>query len=179
MPRYAIIDDTDPGLVYTGDWQLLTNPVYSRAPEYKGTTHVTNDPTATVTYQFYGAELAVFGTIDTPNGVHNATFSVTPNAVSLTHFNQTGDVPSLQGGNVPTTHVELFTSGSLVAGSYTMTITAEGVKRGGAAFYLDFLTVLLPDSVNIGSERVIVDDTDTQWNFQGPWTMGRISGNYL
>lgn len=54
MPRYAIIDDTDPGLVYTGDWQLLTNPVYSKAPEYSGTTHVTNDPTATVTYKFYG-----------------------------------------------------------------------------------------------------------------------------
>lgn len=179
MPRYAIIDDTDPGLVYKGEWRLLTDPVYSKAPEYKGTTHVTNDPTATVTYQFYGAELGVFGTLDTPKGLHNASFSVTPNAVPLTHFNQTGNVPRLWDTTVPTTHVELFTSDRLATGTYTMTITAEGVSQGGAAFYLDFLTVLLPDDVNTGAERVIVDDADTQWKFQGAWTATRIPGNYL
>ncbi len=51
---FAIIDDTDPGLVYSGNWRVLTDPVNPLAPEYKSTTHVTNDPTASVSYQFHG-----------------------------------------------------------------------------------------------------------------------------
>ncbi len=54
MPLFAIIDDTDPGLVYNGNWRLLTELVNPSAAEYNGTTHVTNDPTATVSYRFYG-----------------------------------------------------------------------------------------------------------------------------
>ena len=55
MVRYAIIDDTDPALVYTGDWRLLQTPVNPATPEYNGTVHATNDPTATVTYTFNGS----------------------------------------------------------------------------------------------------------------------------
>lgn len=54
MPLYAIINDTDPLLVYTGEGQVLTDLVNPRAPEYNGTTHATNKPTTTVSYNFYG-----------------------------------------------------------------------------------------------------------------------------
>lgn len=59
MTVYAIIDDTDPRLEYTGEWQVLTDPVNPRASDYNGTIHVTNDPNATVTYNFYGLSLAL------------------------------------------------------------------------------------------------------------------------
>ncbi len=54
MPQYAIIDDTDPAIQYTGDWRILPAPINPRAPDYNGTIHVTTDPTATVSYPFYG-----------------------------------------------------------------------------------------------------------------------------
>ncbi|KIM23339.1 hypothetical protein M408DRAFT_28024 [Serendipita vermifera MAFF 305830] len=181
MPLYAIIDDTDPGLVWTGHWELLTEPVFPLAREYNGTTHRTNDSTATVSYQFYGSEIAVFGTIDTPDTREypNASFSVTPNAVPLIHFNQTGYVPTMQDTNVPTTHVKLFTSDRLTTGNYTMTITADGASPDGAAFYLDYLTIQLPDSFPESVKRVIVDNADPQWGWQGPWEPQSIPGNYL
>jgi hypothetical protein len=54
MPRYALIDDTDPDLVYSGDWRQLNTPLNPNAPEFNGTVHATNDPNATITYNFYG-----------------------------------------------------------------------------------------------------------------------------
>lgn len=51
---YTIIDDTDPGMFYTGDWQFLTDPVDPKAPEYNSTTKFANGTAATVSYQFYG-----------------------------------------------------------------------------------------------------------------------------
>lgn len=92
MPRYVIIDDTDPGLVYTGNWRVLTDPVNPRAPDYNGTMHATNDPTATVSYNFTGTMVSVFRILDTPNGYPNASFTVSPDAVPLIHLNQTGSI---------------------------------------------------------------------------------------
>ena len=54
MVRYEIIDDADPRLVYTGNWNLLTTPVNAKNPEYNGTVHATNDPSATVSFNFTG-----------------------------------------------------------------------------------------------------------------------------
>ena len=52
---YEILDDTDPRLVYTGDWKQLQGPLDPKNPEYNGTIHATNDPTATVSYyNFHG-----------------------------------------------------------------------------------------------------------------------------
>lgn len=54
MVRYMIIDDTDPALVYSGDWRLIQTPLNPKTPEYNGTVHATNDSNATVTYSFNG-----------------------------------------------------------------------------------------------------------------------------
>lgn len=54
MVKYAILDDTDPGLVYTGDWTFLQTPVNANTPEYNNTVHATNDPTAMVSFNFTG-----------------------------------------------------------------------------------------------------------------------------
>lgn len=50
---YEIIDDTDPRLVYTGEWRAEQGPLDPKNPEYNGTVHATNDPTATVSYYNY------------------------------------------------------------------------------------------------------------------------------
>ncbi|KIM21424.1 hypothetical protein M408DRAFT_29559 [Serendipita vermifera MAFF 305830] len=64
--------------------------------------------------------------------------------------------------------------------NYTITITAEGAQQGGSAFYFDFLTVLLPDSVANSAGRVIVNNMDsTQWKYKGDWMTLEVPGNYL
>lgn len=77
------------------------------------------------------------------------------------------------------THIELFTSDRLATGNYTMSITTDGVRQGGPTFYLDFLTVLIPDSVSVPLEKVIVDDEDSAWRFTGEWERVNRPGNYL
>lgn len=57
---YEIIDDTDPRLVYTGEWRLEKVPLDPKNPEYNGTVHATNDPNATVSYyNFLGEQCPV------------------------------------------------------------------------------------------------------------------------
>lgn len=60
MARWTIIDDTDPRLVYTGNWNLLTTPTNQNSPEYNGTVHATNDPTASVSFNFNGKSCQSF-----------------------------------------------------------------------------------------------------------------------
>ncbi|KIM21421.1 hypothetical protein M408DRAFT_29556 [Serendipita vermifera MAFF 305830] len=186
MPVYAIIDDTDPGLVYTGDWRVLTDPINPRAPDYNGTIHVTNDPSATVSYQFYGSMLSAFGTIDTPasNGYPNASFSISSSNGGSSpdlHLNETGYMPHLEEPNVATTHLKLFTSDRLELGTYTMSIKTDGVSAGGAPFYLDFLTVLVPDDVASQVGWAIVDDSDmSRWSYVADqWTITHKGTTYL
>ena len=124
--------------------------------------------------------LNVYGTMDMPGtkGYTNASFTVSPNnVVPLTHLNQTGDVPRLWEPNVATTHVQLFTSSRLPTDTYEMTLTSGASQL--APFYLDYLTVQLPDDAPI-TGRVIVDDADsTQWKLTGSWKAANIPGNYL
>lgn len=72
------------------------------------------------------------------------------------------------------THIELFTSDRLATGNYTMSITTDGVRQGGPTFYL-----LIPDSVSVPLEKVIVDDEDSAWRFTGEWERVNRPGNYL
>lgn len=123
--------------------------------------------------------LGVYGILDTTNGFPNATFTVSSNAVAETRLNQTGSIPQFAETNMAMTHVELFTSGRLVTSDYNMTIKVDGVSPTGAAFYLDFLTVQVPDSVTEPIAKVIVDDEDLQWYFTGDWERVTRPGNYL
>jgi hypothetical protein len=54
MTRYAIVDDTDPTIIYTGEWTVHTVPLNLATPEYNFTVHATNDPTASFTISFEG-----------------------------------------------------------------------------------------------------------------------------
>lgn len=184
--RYSIIDDTDPALVWTGNWQQVDGSVINpRVPHYNGTVHVSNDPTATVSYKFRGVGLNVFGTLDAPviNGYPNATFSVSPNVISSIRLNQTGYMPSIAEGRIATTHLKLFPSGRIEMGDYNMTITTDGVRIGGPAFYLDFLAVLIPEEEPAQGEHSlsIVDDSDEKWNWnlwEGRWSTANRPSEY-
>lgn len=180
MTRYAIIDDTHPDLVYTGQWR--TEPALNpKTPEYNNTVHATNDPEATITFNFYGTVLNVFGSINAPavNGYPNASFTIQPNAVPIKHFNQSGTVPIIpaENLNVATSRVEMFKSGKFAEGNYTMTIKADGASANGPTYYFDFLTVLTPDSIYV--EDVILDDNNDQWDYKGQWINTNETGNYL
>jgi len=59
MARYAIIDDTDPRVVYTGNWDLLKTPTNPNSHEYNGTVHATNDPSATVSFNFTSSSFSL------------------------------------------------------------------------------------------------------------------------
>ncbi|KIM21422.1 hypothetical protein M408DRAFT_103924 [Serendipita vermifera MAFF 305830] len=188
MPTYAIIDDSDPRLVWNGNWHSLADPVNPRAPHYNGTASVTNDPEATVSFSFQGSLLSVFGTIDTPNTKQypGATFSVSPNAVLPTRLSSESLLPMIPVGEsiVATTHLRLFTTDLMAMGDYKMSIKTDGVWAGGPSFYLDFLVVQIPDEVqNPGDQGLlIVDDDDSRWAYTtsaGEWATGSGSGTYM
>lgn len=181
MVRYAIVDDTDPRLVYTGDWRTGQTPINPKTPEYNGTVHYTNDPTATVTFSFNGRVVDVFGTIDAPAtyGYPNASFVINPTDTgsSLKHMNETGAIPPIEDLTVATSHIELFKTGLMERGNYTMTLVTDGVREGGPTFYLDFLRVLPPDGIYI--DLIPVDDNDEEWDYIGDWVPGNHTGDYL
>ncbi|KIM28268.1 hypothetical protein M408DRAFT_8923 [Serendipita vermifera MAFF 305830] len=178
MVRYAIIDDTDPRLVYTGNWNVLRTPTNLKTPEYNGTVHATTDPTATISFNWTGGLLDVFGTLYPGTiGYPNASFTVDGSSTTQ-HLNETGAVTPLTDLTTATTHIRLFRSGTLRDGNHNMTIVADGVRGdGGPTFYFDFLRIAVPTEGTF--ENIAVDDSDTQWVYTSNWVKGAHVGEYL
>ena len=121
--------------------------------------------------------LDILGSISAVDGAPNAIFSITPNAFSPRHLNQTGYVPTISEGVA--SHLWLFKSGSFTEGRYNMTLTVDGVSPGGPTFYFDFLRVQVATGVSV--EKAIMDDTDQNWLFDdaAAWATVNQTGDYL
>ncbi|KIM26746.1 hypothetical protein M408DRAFT_25032 [Serendipita vermifera MAFF 305830] len=165
MSQVFVVDDSDPGIVYHGNWTKLaavTTLAISGGTtnEYNSTVHGSHTAGDTLTYSFTGTSLGVWGTLDRTAmlGSPNATFTM-DNLPPFT-FNQTGHVKSDLPNN-SMSHLLLYQSPRLADGEHTLTVTVAP-SATQAMFYVDFFMI-----EKEGPGNVIVDDFDMRLSFEG------------
>ncbi|KAG9058143.1 hypothetical protein FS842_001327 [Serendipita sp. 407] len=179
MPRYAIIDDTDPLITYTGNWQVIQKPTGLYSPEYNGTVHATNDPNATMSLNFWGTVINAYGTLDSPSGKRVPSSTWQLDSSDAVNFNQSGTT-RLDDPSIVSSHVSVFRSGKIPDGQHHLSMKVNNmpldVHGEKPMFYFDFFAVLAGDPIYV--ENVILDDTDTQWSYDSGWTTNKATGTY-
>ncbi|PVF96516.1 hypothetical protein CPB86DRAFT_816269 [Serendipita vermifera] len=174
MPRYWIVDDTHPSIIYHGNWTQRTalNP---RAPEYNATVHGTNDPNATIEFPFYGTIVNAYGSFVSPlsKGLPQSVWTLDSQPSFV--FNQSGQVPPIVSDDT-ISHVSIYRSGKFGEGNHTLSLKVNNVSESGPTFYLDFFMVQVPDAMD--SDMVILDGANGQFHYSGDWTNGNLTGTF-
>lgn len=177
MSKVLIVDDADPSISFSGDWQPL-GTVSSTTYEYNGTVSVGWANGQSLSYTFDGTDIAVYGSVDMPAtkglpGVEFKIDSLPPEKFSDIHpitsntFNATGF----------TTHQALYRSPHLLAGTHTINISITDITSGGPYFWLDFL-IITTDQESVAG-HVIVDDRDPAIQYHEGWKLSGNPAEYL
>lgn len=173
MSKILIVDDVDPAISYTGDWHP-SGTVRSTSREYHDTISVGVANGQSLSYEFYGTSIAVYGSVDSPAtrglpGVEFKIDSFPPERLSDTYsplfptYNSTGF----------NTYQPLYRSQPLAADTHTISITVTNVTVGGPFFWFDFFMV--------GSGResvaghVLLDDRDEAIRYHRVWADAGVS----
>ncbi|CAG7848903.1 SubName: Full=Uncharacterized protein {ECO:0000313/EMBL:CCA70240.1} [Serendipita indica DSM 11827] len=196
MSNLAIIDDTNPAILYSpGSW-VATSTDTNR--EYNSTLHYATSPGATITYQFRGRSgissfdsivkltckgtgIFVYGTITQPvtNGYPKATYQI-DNARPVVNWNTAG---MLQDAVSTQSHVTLFKSPQYPYGDHTITISVDQVDPTTTGrFNFDFfvVTAVTEEDARRAGGLIIVDDKEPVIQYGNGWTYtGGNKAEYL
>lgn len=173
MSRVLIVDNTDPEINYSGNWKT-GGSVGPYTNEYNSTVHFSEIAGDELFYTFYGTQISVYGTIDTPwtNGPPVASFSI-DGSVPVA-FNTSG---SVLVDNTLTSHKNLYQSPGLSKGTHTLSIKTGAPRTAAARLYIDFLTISTGSDSVLG--HVIVDERDPAIAYVGSWSNWGVPDEYM
>ncbi|KIM22515.1 hypothetical protein M408DRAFT_332891 [Serendipita vermifera MAFF 305830] len=175
MSKILIVDDADAGINYSDGW-TVGNSVADSSKEYNSTVHRSDAAGQELSYIFFGTQITVYGTLDTPgtNGPPSATFSI--DGATPVAFNSTGTVHP-DNPAIVTSHLILYQSPGLTKAQHTITIKTGTPANAAAHFYFDFFTVAT--GADSASGSIIVDDRDPSISYVGTWEDQGVTDEYL
>ncbi|EEB92407.1 hypothetical protein MPER_09089, partial [Moniliophthora perniciosa FA553] len=142
--KSIIVDDTDPGIQYIGNWRTEPSSPdaslafdYSSKP-YLNTTHWSTTVGDSVTYNFEGTSVAVYGVIPGSNSnkpVQNISATYTIDSRETLWFS----FPMHSGSGRPLPMRELLRIDSLSEGKHNIDIDITSIPDGSAGFGFDFI----------------------------------------
>ncbi len=140
------VDDTDPGAVYSGQWQNSGNRAFG---DYQDGVHVTKEQGASVTYTFDGTGLDVLGETNTDQGTFTATVDGKPAGT----YSQKGEVRQAQQ--------VVYSVKNLRKGKHTVTLTSTSTD-----YLLIDAFVVTPDVITPVRDLSFsgITFTGTTWN---------------
>jgi hypothetical protein len=109
---HFMIDESDPGVQYTGDWEKDSSAKYN----YKGTTHKASSAGSTATFQFYGNTIEIFGAMRSSS---NSSISIMSFQID-DGFKHTYESFNTEGKIRP--NMRLFSRAGLPDGQHTLRI---------------------------------------------------------
>ncbi|KAG8832233.1 hypothetical protein FRC18_005351 [Serendipita sp. 400] len=171
MVKTAIVDDTDPHIVYGTGWTRLPRAYSDLTNEFNSTLHYVSTNGATMTYTFRGTGITVYGTLSKPEtyGTPGSTYSI--DGGTPYRFNSTGDVVNTDDPGVTFSHIPFYRSPTLNYGDHTIVVRVDNVDDSVARrYFFDFFTVQgVQDDDNAqgsgaanGPGFTIVDDRDSR-----------------
>ncbi|KAG8772687.1 hypothetical protein FRC15_002570, partial [Serendipita sp. 397] len=180
MVKTAIVDDTDPNIVYNGGWEAVARTYSTTSNEFNSTFHYASSNGLTMRYSFKGTGITVYGTMSQPTtyGIPGSTYSIDDGTPY--RFNSTGDVVNTGNPTYTFSHIPFFRSPSLSYGNHSILITIDNVdETTKRRYYFDFFIVEgVQDDDNAqgtgstnGPGFTIVDDRDSRVSYSGGgWT---------
>ncbi|KAG8780620.1 hypothetical protein FRC20_009419, partial [Serendipita sp. 405] len=182
MVKTAIVDDTDPNIVYGTGWTRLPRAYSDLTNEFNSTLHYVSTNGATMTYTFRGTGITVYGTLSKPEtyGTPGSTYSI--DGGTPYRFNSTGDVVNTGDPGVTFSHIPFYRSPTLNYGDHTIVVRVDNVDDSVARrYFFDFFTVQgVQDDDNAqgsgaanGPGFTIVDDRDSRVSLSATgWVTG-------
>ncbi|KAG8842950.1 hypothetical protein FRB91_003697 [Serendipita sp. 411] len=179
MVKTAIVDDTDPNIVYDQGWKAVARTYSITSNEFNSTFHHAASNGLTMRYSFRGTGITVYGTLTQPAtyGTPGSTYSIDDGPPY--RFNSTGDVINTGDPTTTFSHIPFYRSPTLPYGDHSILITVDNVEETTKRkYYFDFFTVEgVQDEDNAqgtgstnGPGFTIVDDRDSRVSYSGGWT---------
>ncbi|KDR81160.1 hypothetical protein GALMADRAFT_116184 [Galerina marginata CBS 339.88] len=166
--RWVMVDDTDPGIKYTGPWNLTLdtqNDMGDDGPLFNGTSHGVNVNGNRADFSFSGSRLIIYGTSKAQ--LLDANFgTIDPSWDCFVDGNGLNSSP-------PTFTIEnnwiLCEIDSLSDGPHTVGVTAR-VSSPNNPFSLDRYQYVPSASVALDNATIYVNSTDAAVQFGSGWT---------
>lgn len=151
------IDDTDPAVTYSGEWQ--TGP---GAAKFGGSDHYTDHQGASASLSFTGNSISLFGAQAPWHG--DLSVSVDGGAAVAVSVYAAGRADDVQ----------LFQRNDLSDGPHTITVTAMGTGARGHVIAVDRFQIGSDQSAPAATtpppaSSTAVDDVDAAFAYSGPW----------
>jgi hypothetical protein len=174
MSKVLIIDDTDPSINWSGNWQT-TGTITGTSHEYNSTLHRGDTIDQSFTYTFNGTGISVYGSLDTPatNGLPGVQFQV--DGLETQQTNATGAI-TYELGRLET-HQVLYKSPALSAGTHTIKVQVTNATTNGPYLYFDFFTI--DTGLESVAGHVILDDRDETIDYFPEWIKAGVGQEYM
>ncbi|KAF9477160.1 hypothetical protein BDN70DRAFT_934454 [Pholiota conissans] len=161
MPRWVMVDDTDPAIKYTGDWTANKGGLDASGNwglPYLSTVHATKT-SGSFTYTFSGTEFTVTGSIQIQRTVpsENTSWECIVDGTSITVDNPQGVENRMQ----------FCAKAGLSDGPHTLRVNAAGTSV--QTFYFDHLQYIPSASVSLENKSIYIDVGDPMWQFDKGW----------
>ncbi|KAG7447247.1 uncharacterized protein BT62DRAFT_71372 [Guyanagaster necrorhizus] len=161
-----IVDDQDADVSYTGSWISAGS-----ALEYSETIHASNETGASMSYNFTGTYISIYGDYD-PGGSCSLIFSL--DGQSTTVY-----TPEI---NATAHHRQIWASSQLSNGNHTLVYSVDSCHRvnansSGTYSWFDYI-LYQPSPGTLPTAKYVIDDTSTDIQWAGNWSRTGIDGDF-
>ncbi|KJA21299.1 hypothetical protein HYPSUDRAFT_67824 [Hypholoma sublateritium FD-334 SS-4] len=162
MSQWIMVDDTDPGIVYSGPWvadkgNLDSDGIWG--PPYLSTVHGTTSQ-ASFSYKFSGSSFTLTGALQVPRTPNsgNTTWQCILDGASIT-VNDPAQVEN---------RVQFCGQGGLTDGPHTLVVKAVGTSQ--QTFWFDLLQYIPSSGTSLASAAVYSDASNPLVQYGGDWS---------
>ncbi|KAK0463104.1 uncharacterized protein EV420DRAFT_1732556 [Desarmillaria tabescens] len=161
-----IVDDQDADVAYTGSWTSAGS-----AMEYSQTIHASNETGASMSYNFTGTYISVYGDYD-PRGSCSLVFSLDGKSTEV-------NTPQI---NATAHHRQIWASSQLSDGNHTLVYSVDSCHRNNATSsgtygWFDYI-LYQPSPGTLPAAKYVVDDTSSDIKWAGNWSRTGVDGDF-
>ncbi|KAF9481067.1 hypothetical protein BDN70DRAFT_876804 [Pholiota conissans] len=162
MPRWVMVDDTDPDVKYTGDWIADSTGILDSSGNwgrpYLSTVHGTKTQ-GSFQYTFSGSAFTLTGAVQVPR--------TTPSTSTSWECIIDGTSITVDNPQGVENRVEFCAKSGLTDGPHTLQVNAKGTSS--QTFWFDHLQYLPSASVSLANAAIYIDTSDPMWEFGTGW----------
>ncbi|KAK0236791.1 hypothetical protein EDD85DRAFT_587587 [Armillaria nabsnona] len=161
-----IVDDQDANVSYTGSWTSAGS-----ALEYSQTIHASNETGASMSYNFTGTYISVYGDYDT-RGSCSLIFTLDGKSTTV-------DTPQI---NETAHHRQIWASSQLSDGNHTLIYSVDSCHRtntnsSGTYGWFDYI-LYQPSPGTFPTAKYVIDDTSSDIKWAGNWSRTGVDGDF-
>lgn len=161
-----IVDDQDADVSYTGTWTSAGS-----ALEYSQTIHASNETGASMSYNFTGTYISVYGDYDM-GGSCSLVFTLDGKSTTV-------DTPHI---NATAHHRQIWASSQMSNGNHTLVYSVDSCHKTNASSsgtygWFDYI-LYQPSPSTFPTAKYVIDDTSPDIKWAGNWSRTGVDGDF-